>query len=75
MGLHEGRAALTKLTLSKDNPFVGQRVGELVLPGNTVLVTVVRGDNVMVPQPDDVLEAGDEVLFVGDSSADQSSRA
>jgi len=32
-------------------------------------------NNVMVPQPDDVLEAGDEVLFVGDSSADQSSRA
>ena len=75
MGLHEGRAALTKLTLSEDNPFVGQCVGELVLPANTALVTVVRGNNVMVPQPDDVLEAGDEVLFVGDSSADQSSRA
>ena len=48
MGLHEGRAALTKLTLSEDNPFVGQRVGELVLPGNTMLVTVVRRDEVIV---------------------------
>ena len=75
MGLHEGRAALTKLTLSEDNPFVGRNAcGELVLPGNTALVTVVRRDNVMVPQPGEVLQAGDELLFVGDSSPDLSSR-
>lgn len=75
MGLHEGRAALTKLTLSEDNPFVGQHVGKLVLPGNTALVAVVRGDKVIVPRPDDVLEAGDEMLFVGDSSPDLTSRS
>ncbi|MGA7054439.1 MAG: TrkA family potassium uptake protein [Mycobacterium sp.] len=68
MGLHEGRAALTKLTLPEDNPLVGQRVGELNLPGNSALVAVVRRDTVIVPQPDDVLQAGDEMLFVGDSS-------
>ena len=75
MGLHEGRAALTKLTLPEDNPLVGQQVGELDLPGNAALVAVVRRDNVIVPQPGDVLEAGDEMLFIGDSSLDQSSRS
>ena len=48
-------------------------MGELDLPGNTALVTVVRRDRVIVPQPDDVLEAGDEMLFVGESSLDPSS--
>lgn len=75
MGLREGRAALTKLTLPEDNPLVGQQVGELDLPGDTALVTVVRGDNVIVPQPNDVLEAGDEMLFIGDSSLDLSSKS
>jgi Trk K+ transport system NAD-binding subunit len=36
---------------------------------------VVRGDKVIVPRPDDVLEAGDEMLFVGDSSPDLTSRS
>jgi trk system potassium uptake protein len=67
MGLHEGRAALTKLTLPEDNPLVGQQVGELDLPRNTVLVAVVRRDDVILPQPHTVLEAGDEMLFIGDS--------
>ncbi len=72
MGLREGRAALTKLTLPEDNPLVGQRVGDLDLPENTALVTLLRRDNVTVPQPDDVLEAGDEVLFIADSSLERS---
>lgn len=72
MGLREGRADLTKLTLPENNPLVGQQVGELDLPENTALVSVLRGDNVIVPQPDDVLEAGDEMLFVADSSMERS---
>lgn len=75
MRLHEGRAALTKLTLPQDNPLVGQHVSELNLPENTALVTLVRRDKVIVPQPDDVLEAGDEMLFIGDGSLDLSSKS
>ena len=75
MGLREGRAALTKLTLPEHNSLVGQRVGELDLPENTALVTLLRRDKVIVPQPHDVLEAGDEMLFIGDSSLDLSSKS
>ncbi|WAJ47888.1 TrkA family potassium uptake protein [Mycobacterium sp. Aquia_216] len=75
MALHKGRAALTKLTLPEGNPLVGQRVSELELPGTTVLVTVLRGDNVLVPKPSQVLEAGDEMVFVSNDSLDLSGRA
>lgn len=72
MGLREGRADLTKLTLPQDNPLVGQRIGALDLPTNAALITVVRDGSASRPAPDDVLEAGDELLFVADSSAERS---
>ena len=75
MGLREGQADLAKLTLPEDNPLVGQRVGDLNLPENTALVTVVRGSAVIVPQPDEVLQAGDEMVFISDSSVESSIRA
>src|SRR4051812_37177542 len=71
MGLREGRTALTKLTLPEDNPLVGQRVNELKLPKNTGLVTVVRRDQVIVPRSDEVLEAGDELLFIADNARER----
>lgn len=66
MGLRDGQAALAKLTLAKDNSFVGQQVGELDLPPNTILVTLLRGDSIITPRPEDILEVGDEMLFVAD---------
>ncbi|MGK2882175.1 MAG: potassium channel family protein [Mycobacterium sp.] len=74
MGLREGRADLTKLTLPSDNPLVGQRVDHLKLPLNTALVTVLRGGDVIRPQPHDILEAGDEMVFVAESTLERSVR-
>jgi trk system potassium uptake protein len=70
MGLGAGRADLTKLTLPEDNPLVGQRVEDLELPENTALVTLVRRGSVLVPRPGEAFEAGDEVLFIADHSAE-----
>ena len=75
MGLRQGQADLAKLTLPEDNPLVGQRVGDLDLPANTAMVTLVRAGSVILPKPDDVLEAGDEMLFVSDSAVESSMRA
>jgi len=75
MGLRQGEASIAKLTLPEDNPLVGQRVRDLVLPENTALVTVLRGNRVILPQPEDMLEAGDEMLFVADSAAEHQIRA
>ena len=75
MGLGQGHADVAKLTLPEDNPLVGRRADELGLPANTVLVTVVRGSRVIVPQPSDVLEAGDELLFVADPAVASSIQA
>ncbi|MEZ0364087.1 TrkA family potassium uptake protein [Mycobacterium sp. pUA109] len=75
MGLRRGQASIVKLTLPDDNPLLGQRVNELALPDNAALVTLVRGDRVILPQADDALAAGDEMWFVADGVAENQLRA
>jgi trk system potassium uptake protein len=66
--LRQGQANLVELTLPHDTPLAGRAVRDVVLPHDSALVTILRGGRVIVPQPDDPLEAGDELLFV--ASAD-----
>lgn len=75
MGLARGQVGLSKLTLPVDNPLVGRRISDLPLPDNAALITVLRAGSVILPQPDDVLEAGDEMLFVAGSAAENQVRA
>ena len=63
MELRQGQVSLAKLTLPEGDPLVGQRMRDLPLPENTALAIVIRDSGIVLPQPDDVLEAGDEMLF------------
>jgi trk system potassium uptake protein TrkA len=64
MEFEQGNANLVELTLPEGSPVVGSRVGDVHLPVDTTLVTIVRDRRVITPTPDDPLEAGDELLFV-----------
>lgn len=64
MRFSQGDASLVELTLPPEAALTGTRVGDVAWPQDTALVTIVRGSKVIAPQPDDVLEAGDELLFV-----------
>jgi trk system potassium uptake protein TrkA len=64
MTFREGQANLVEIRLAPDAPLAGQRVGSVAWPPDTALVTILRSDRVIVPSPDDPLEAGDELLFV-----------
>jgi trk system potassium uptake protein len=65
----QGEANLVEMTLSLDSPVLGKRVGALAWPPDTALVAIVRGPRVIAPSADDLLDAGDELLFV--SAPDQ----
>jgi trk system potassium uptake protein len=64
MTFRQGEANLVELTLAPDAPHVGHALREVVLPRDAALVAILRGGRVIVPTPDDPLEAGDELLFV-----------
>ncbi|WP_192723905.1 MULTISPECIES: TrkA family potassium uptake protein [unclassified Mycobacterium] len=75
MQLREGQVNLAKLTLPEGNAFVGQRIRELALSQNTALAAVLRGSEVLLPTADEVLQVGDEMLFVAGGALDDEVRA
>lgn len=60
----QGRASMVELTLPDDSPYAGARVGDVALPGDTVLVGIIREQHPIAPSPDDTLEPHDELLFL-----------
>jgi len=70
MTFRQGQANLVELTLPLDSPVVGMRVGDVIWPQDTALVTLLREGRVIVPSQDDPLESGDELLFVANQSVE-----
>lgn len=64
MTFRQGQANLVELTLPANTPLAGRPVGKLKLPRDAALVTILRGGRVIVPQSDDPIEGGDELIFI-----------
>ena len=75
MTLRQGQANLVEVTLPAHTPLAGAPVRRLKLPVDAALVTILRGGRVIVPEGDDALEAGDELLFVATSAVEEEIRA
>jgi trk system potassium uptake protein len=71
----QGQANLVEVTLTQDTQLAGQPVRSLKLPPDSALVVILRGGRVIVPQADDALEGGDELLFVATSAVEEDIRA
>ncbi|QBJ98274.1 TrkA family potassium uptake protein [Rhodococcus sp. ABRD24] len=75
MTLRQGQANLVEITLPADTPLAGKAVRTIQLPRDAALVTILRGGRVIVPQPDDPVEGGDELLFVAAVEVEDELRA
>ena len=63
--LKKGQISLAEIDLLNEDCLVcSKKVYELNLPEGSVLVAIVRGDKVIVPKGDTVMERGDRVLAV-----------
>ena len=60
----QGNANLVEMTLPQDSPYVGKPMGLIPMPENCALVTILRDGQVYVPDVEQPVEAGDELLFV-----------
>ena len=72
--LRQGQANLVEVTLPPNTPMAGRPVRDLKLPRDSALVTILRGGRVIVPQPDEPLEPGDELLFVASTEVEDQVR-
>jgi trk system potassium uptake protein len=75
MTFRQAEANLVEITLPKLAPYVGHPVRDVPLPHDAALVAVLRGKRVLVPTPDDPLEAGDELVFVCTSEIEDTVRS
>jgi trk system potassium uptake protein TrkA len=75
MEFRKGEANLLEITLPDDTPWGGKPVRKLDLPRDAALVTILRGNRVIVPQSDEPLEGGDELLLVASPSVEDDLRA
>ncbi|MGO3328481.1 potassium channel family protein [Gordonia sp. (in: high G+C Gram-positive bacteria)] len=71
MTFRQGQANLVELTLPDDTPLAGKAVRRLQLPRDAALVAIIRGRRVIVPEADDPLEGGDELVFVAPEEVEQ----
>jgi trk system potassium uptake protein TrkA len=75
MTFRRSEANLVEITLPERAPYVGHAVRDVPLPRDSALVAVLRGKRVLVPSPDDPLEAGDELIFICTAAMEDSVRA
>jgi trk system potassium uptake protein TrkA len=74
MEFRTGQANLLEITLPEDTPWGGKPVRKLQLPRDAALVTILRGHRVIVPEADEPLEGGDELLFVAVTEVEEELR-
>jgi trk system potassium uptake protein TrkA len=72
--LEGGRIALLEITIPDASPNAGRPLYELRLPTDAAIVAVLREGHVVIPQPETVVTAGDEVLALASAEAESALR-
>jgi trk system potassium uptake protein TrkA len=62
LSFKRGKLAIVRVDLPKDSPVIDRQVKDVQWPENSVLLSVVRQDDVVVPKGNTVLRAGDDVI-------------
>ena len=60
--LKNGNIEVVAITVSVKSPVLGRTIKDLPLPGNALIISVVRNDNALLPQGDTCFEVGDSVI-------------
>jgi trk system potassium uptake protein TrkA len=72
--LGTGQVAIVEMTLPEGSPSVGRAVYELRMPTDAVIVAILREGHVVIPQPETVFAAGDEVLALASRDVERGLR-
>ena len=62
MSFKRGKLTIVRVDLPSDSPVINKEVKDIQLPSDSVLVSIVRGEEVIVPKGNTVLKPGDDVI-------------
>lgn len=69
MSLNRGETTLSEVQLEDDHPLDGKRLMDLNLPRDAIIVTLARGDDIIVPNGSTRIHSGDKMLVVAKNTA------
>ena len=64
MSFKRGKLAIVRVDLPKDSSVINKEIKDIALPQDSVLVSIVRQDEVIIPKGDTVRKAGDDVIAI-----------
>jgi trk system potassium uptake protein TrkA len=62
MSFKRGKLAIVRVDLPAESPVINKSLQEIVLPENSVLVSIIRGEDVIIPKGNTVLKAQDDII-------------
>lgn len=71
LSFKRGKLAIVRVDLPDDAPVIKRMVKDIALPPDSVLVSILRGEEVIVPHGETVFEPGDDIIaltMVGNES-------
>ena len=62
MSFKRGKLAIVRVDLPEDSPVINKEIKDITLPQDAVLVSILRGEEVILPKGNTVLKPGDDVI-------------
>ena len=62
MSFKRGKLAIVRIDLPEDSPVINQQIHQITLPNDCVLVSILRGEKVIIPKGNTVLQAKDDII-------------
>lgn len=60
---------ISQITVPENAEIAGQQISSIKLPKNSLIISIVRQDKMIIPRGDTVINSGDEVLAVSDDKS------
>lgn len=64
MNLRYAGLAIVEASITERSPVADRSISEVDLPVSCAIAAIARGKEVIVPQPDTIIEVGDEIIAV-----------
>jgi len=64
MSFKRGKLTIVRVDLPKESPVINKQVRDVSWPENSVLVSILRGEEVIIPKGNTVFSPGDDVIAI-----------
>jgi trk system potassium uptake protein TrkA len=62
MSFKRGKLTIVRVDLPEDSPVINREVKDIELPADSVLVSILRGEEVIIPKGNTVLKSNDDII-------------